>query len=296
MVQDKTFGSRAFDVLNIALLAFLAAVCVAPFVHTIAVSFSSSGPVAGNLVRFLPIRFTLGNYETVFGNMKLWRSFLWSFARAGAGTTLSLLMAIVTAYPMSRSRDIFPARTGFVVLFLFTMLFRGGLIPRFIVVRWLGLYDRFWALVIPFGFNAWVTILLMNFYRNLPEEMEEAALIDGANHLDVLFRIYVPLASPAIATMALFQIVFFWNDWFFPSLYLRDSSRYPLQTYLQLFLNQANVRELFARGDVEAFLQIVSNRGLRAATLVTSMVPILLIYPILQRYFVKGITLGAVKG
>jgi len=295
VIQDRSLGARSFDILNLLILAILGLLCLLPFVHVVAISFSGAGPAAGGLVRFWPIDLTIANYELASRNDRLWTSFFWAIARAIVGTFLTLLVAILTAYPLSRSAQSFPARIVFVVFLLAVMLFDGGIIPRFMVVRWVGLYDTFWAMVIPFVFNPWIIILLMNFFRSLPKELEEAALIDGAGHFSILFRIYVPLSRPALATMTLFALVGLWNDWFFPSLYLRDSGLYPLQTYLQLFLNQANITELFRQGNIEAFLALVSNRGLRAATLVIAMIPILLIYPLLQRYFVKGIVLGAVK-
>ncbi len=296
MVKDKSIGSRLFDALNYALLSGAGALCLAPFLHITAVAFSKAGPVAGNLVQFIPIDPTVQNFVIAFENPRIWSAFFWAVARAVAGTALSVGVCVLTAYPMSRSADAFPPRTALVVLFLFCMLFSGGLIPFFLVVRALGLYNTFWSLIVPFAFSPWITILIMNFFRNLPRELEEAALIDGATHMDVLFRIFVPLSLPVLATVSLFQAVFFWNDWFFPSLMLKSNDMYPLQTYLQVFLNQVNVTQMFASGNLEEFLALVSNRGLRAATLLISIVPILLVYPLLQRYFVKGLVLGAVKG
>lgn len=296
MVQDKSLGSRLFDLLNYAFLTAAGVLCLAPFLHILAVSLSKAGPVAGNLVGFVPIDPTLQNFITAFENPRIWNAFFWAVARAAAGTALSVAVCVLAAYPMSRPAEVFPARIPFVVLFLFCMLFSGGLIPFFLVVRALGMYDTFLALFVPFAFSPWITILIMNFFRNLPKELEEAALIDGATHFDVLFRVFLPLSLPVLATVSLFQAVFFWNDWFYPSLLLKNNTMYPLQTWLQVFLNQINVTTLFASGNLEEFLALVSNRGLRAATLLISIVPILLVYPLLQRYFVKGLVLGAVKG
>jgi len=296
MVQDKSIGSRLFDWSNVFLLAILGLACLLPFVHVVAVSLSSSGPASANAVTFWPKDFTLENYSAATSNPRLWNAFFWSIMRVVVGTLLTLSISILTAYPMSRDSNVFRARTVFVVLFLFAMLFDSGIIARFAVIRMIGLYDTFWVLVVPGAFSPWIIVLLMNFFRNLPKEMEEAAVIDGANHFDILFRIYIPLSTAAIATTGLFTMVGLWNDWFTAMLYLRSPDMYPLQTYLQNFLNITNIRELFSMGDVETFIKLVSNRGLRTATLALSLIPIMMVYPLLQRYFVKGIVLGAVKG
>lgn len=296
MVQDKSFGSRMFEYGNIFLLTLLGLACLLPFVHVVAVSLSSSAPASANAVTFWPKGLTWENYAAATSNARLWNAFFWSILRVLVGTVFTLSISILTAYPMSRDSNVFRARTVFVVLFLFAMLFDSGIIARFTVIRMIGLYDTFWVLVVPAAFSPWIIVLLMNFFRSLPKEMEEAAVIDGANHFDILFKIYIPLSTAALATTSLFTMVGLWNDWFTAMLYLRSPDMYPLQTYLQNFLNITNIRELFSMGDVETFIRLVSNRGLRTATLTLSLIPIMLVYPLLQRYFVKGIVLGAVKG
>lgn len=295
MVEDKTLGARLFDVFNITLMIALALVCILPFVHVTAVSFSETAPVVGNLVRFWPKDFTLENYKLAMENEKLWRAFGWSIARVVVGTSLHMFFCVLAAYPMSRPNRVFRAHNIIIGLFLFANLFDGGMLARFVVVRWVGLYDKFLGIVIPSMITTGSIILIMNYFRSLPQELEEAALIDGATHLDVLFRIFVPISTPIIATITLFTMVGLWNDWFQPMLYLRDASRYPLQTYLQAFINSVNIRNLFTQGELEQFLAIVSNRALRSATLIIATVPILLVYPFLQKYYVTGLKMGAVK-
>jgi putative aldouronate transport system permease protein len=204
-----------------------------------------------------------------------------------------MVFCILAAYPMSRPNSTFRAHNIIIGLFLFANLFDGGMLARFVVVRWVGLYDKFMGIVVPSMVSTGSIILIMNYFRSLPQEMEEAAVIDGANHFDVLFRIFVPISMPIIATITLFTMVGLWNDWFMPMLYLRDASRYPLQTYLQAFINSVDIRRLFTEGRLEEFLAIISNRGLRSATLMIATIPILLVYPLLQRYYVTGIKLAS---
>jgi putative aldouronate transport system permease protein len=246
-------------------------------------------------VSFWPKGFTFYNYQIAFKNPRIWSGFFWSIARVVVGTVISLLLTLLTAYPMSRDKKTFPMRNVFVVIMLFAMLFNGGLVAFFIVIQQMGLYNSFLSLVLPGAVNIWNVILMMNFFRGLPKELEEAALIDGATHWDVLFRIYIPISTPAIATITLFVAVGLWNDWFMPLLLIRDPAQYPLQTYLQNFLNVSNIEQLFRQGNLTLFLNLISDRGLRAATLMIATIPIMVIYPFLQRYFVKGIVLGAVK-
>jgi putative aldouronate transport system permease protein len=190
-----------------------------------------------------------------------------------------MVLTILAAYPLSYKKSVFRAHDVIIALFLFAMLFDAGILAKYIVVRKAGLYDTFWALVVPSVFNPWHVILLMNFFRELPEELKEAAMVEGARHVDVLTLIYLPLAKPAIATLALFTGVMLWNEWFEPILYLRSPDLYPLQTYL---------RGIFtgARG---------STNGLQGALTIVAILPLILVYPFIQRHFERGIVLGAVK-
>jgi putative aldouronate transport system permease protein len=185
-------------------------------------------------------------------------------------------------------------RDFFVWFFLITVLFSGGMIPYYMVIRQTGLIDSFWALIIPGALSVFNVILLVNFFRNIPKELEEAAEMDGASHWDILFRILLPLSLPILATLTLFVAVGHWNSWFDGLLLMNSPDKYPLQSYLQTVIINPDPRMLSER-DL-ALLQIISNRTTRAAQIFIAMIPILLVYPFLQRYFITGLKVGSIKG
>jgi len=198
------------------------------------------------------------------------------------------------AYPLSKKSDVFRARKIYVWIFFFTMLFNGGLVPTFLVVYYTGILDSIWALVIPGAVNTWNIILMLNFFRSMPVELEEAAFLDGASHWNILWRIFVPLSKPAIATITLFTIVGHWNAWFDGLLYMRKSYNYPLQTYLQSLLTIDISR--FLTQEQQNIVAKLSPKTIRSAQVFIAAFPVLCVYPFLQKYFTKGLVLGSVKG
>ena len=289
MPHDRTPGSILFDIFNHGLLILLALICFLPLVHIIAVSFSDRPSSIANIVRFWPINFNTSNYEQVLRDQQFVRSLWISVKRVLIGSVLNMFVIAVTAYPFSIKQD-FLGKSLIKWFLLFAMIFSGGLIPTFLAVKSLGLLNSIWALILPMSVDIWSIIVIANFYRNLPTELTEAATIDGASHWDILFRICIPLSMPALATIFLFTSVGYWNEWFSGIVYMTQVTSYPLQSYLQ-----ATSINMMRTGDPK-LMQFVSDRSLRAAQLFLAMLPILLVYPFLQRYFVKGITLGAVKG
>ena len=293
MIREKNIRNRLFDLGNYVFLTGLAILCVLPFVHIIAVSFSATAPSMGGFVTFWPIGFNLENYNKILTAAAFQSSFLISVERTLIGTALNMTVLVLVAYPLSKSNNDLKGRSIFMGVFLFAMLFNGGLIPTYLVVRGLGLMDKIWALILPSALNIWSLFLMINFFRDVPKELEEAALIDGANHWRILWDVFLPISLPALATLTLFAAVGHWNAWFDGAIYMTHSENYPLQTFLRTVVVQLDLSRL---GINPADLSQLSNRSLKSAQIVVTILPILVVYPFLQRYFITGLKLGAVKG
>lgn len=275
-------------------LACMAVACIFPVVHVLALSFSSSTAAASGRVTLLPVEFTLKSYRFVVDNDAFSRSFGISVQRVLLGFPLNMLLTLLVAYPLSRERAQFRARGAFAWFFLITILFGGGLIPWYMVIRMTGLIDSIWALVIPSAVPVFNVILLMNFFKSLPGELEEAAFMDGASHWTILCRIFVPLSAPALATISLFVIVGHWNSWFDGLILMNSPDKYPLQSYLQTIIINRDPKMLTER-DLD-LLKVINERTTKAAQIFVAMLPVMCVYPFLQKYFTTGIVVGAVKG
>jgi putative aldouronate transport system permease protein len=271
-------------------------ICVLPFVNLLAISFSSTTPVAANQVLFWPRGFTVQSYIFMFSNDRFFRAFGISVIRVILGTGLNLVFCVLTAYPLARSKKKLSGRNWYMAYFVATMLIGGGLIPSYLVITGLGLANTIWAFVIPGALPVGNMVMLMNFIRQLPEELEDAAMIDGAGPFTALVRIMIPLLKPALATIGLFCIVGHWNDWFTGIIYMRDPRNYPLQTYLQTLLRSFQDMMRLSRGNYLEILTMLNVRTGRAAQLFIGAVPVMAVYPFLQKYFVKGLVIGSVKG
>ncbi|WP_163875290.1 carbohydrate ABC transporter permease [Paenibacillus favisporus] len=291
--MKPSFRRRAFLVSNLLFLVLVSLLCLMPIIHILAISFSSGSAAAAGKVALWPVEFTTAAYDNVFGKPEYLRAFGVSIERVVAGTALSMLLTIVTAYPLSKDRNAFRLRTVYAWIFVFTILFNGGLIPTYLTIKSLGLIDSLGALVLPAAINVFNVILLLNFYRNLPKELEDASRIDGAGHFATLWKIYVPLSLPALATTGLFTMVGHWNSWFDGMLYMNHPENYPLQTFLQTVIIKMDFRFIKSE-NVELMLQL-SDRTSRAAQIFVAAFPILIVYPFLQRFFIKGIVMGSVK-
>jgi len=283
-----------FAAVNTTFLILVALLCVLPLIHIVAVSFSSSTAAAAGYVKLWPVDFTLASYEFTGGREGFWRSMLVSLQRIGIGTPLNLLLIIMVAYPLSKESKNFRFRLVYAWIFFMTMLFNGGLIPWYVTIKELGLLDSIWALVLPGAVPVFSIVLLLNFFREVPKELEESAVIDGASQWTTLWRIYVPISKPAIATLALFSMVEHWNSWFDGLILMGNPANYPLQSYIQTIVIQQNFSAM-SREDI-LNMAMISDRTLRASQIFLGSLPILAAYPFLQKYFVKGIVLGSVKG
>ncbi|MEK6991398.1 carbohydrate ABC transporter permease [Paenibacillus sp. FSL K6-1566] len=290
-MQPIPASERWFQSINNIFMIFLAAICILPLIHVVAISFSSSAAVAANEVTFWPIGLNFYSYERALGDPRLLNSVWLSVQRTALSLALGLLVNCMAAYVLSKGggRDGIAGYKGFVGFFIVAMLFNGGMIPTYLLVTKLGLYNSIWALVLPSLVNVFYLILIMNFFKALPKELEEAAFMDGANHWQVFARMFLPLSLPVLATVGLFLVVMEWNEWLMGQIYMKGDN-VPLSTFLKSIIA---VPVIDASNASEAAK--LNNRSISSAQILIGALPILLMYPLLQRFFTKGIVIGAVK-
>lgn len=288
-MRRVSLGRKIFIICNTAFLIFMALLCILPLVNLFALSLSGKAAANSGAVTFWPIDFTMMAYEKTFHNHNFIRSILISVARTALGTLFSMFVITTAGYALSKE---FKGRTALMWFFVFTMLFGGGLIPSYLLNTALGLKNNFLVYIIPGAFSCYNLILIMNFFKSIPKALEEAALIDGASFFTVLWKIYLPLSKAGLATVALFIMVGNWNEWFTGILYMSDTKNYPLASFLQVIVVQGNKQDL-ALDPTSALA--MSERTIKAAQVFIGALPILLVYPFLQKYFVKGMVMGAVK-
>ncbi len=297
-MKIKTATSRkVFSAINGTCLVIFALICLLPFFNLLSISLSSAASVDAGEVSFYPISPTLDAYNYLLRNADFFRAFGWSVLRVVLGTSISLAVITLAAYPLSKSKSRFSGRSFYTVFFIIIMFFSGGLVPTFLVIRALGMYNTIWALVLPTAMNAWNMVLLINFFRLVPAQLEESAMLEGAGNFRILWSIYLPVSLPALATVILFTAVQHWNSWFDGAIYM-NSSRVPLQSFIYNMINEAN--ELANKGTLsEAEQERLNNlpgKTLRSAQIFIAMIPIMAVYPFAQKFFVKGLVLGSVKG
>lgn len=294
MHYKESFSRRLFMNANVIFLALLALLCLLPMINVLAISFSSASAAQAGFVTFWPIQFNTASYRYALGRPQFLTSMWVSIQRIILGGGINMLLTVLAAYPLAKDNSKFRFRTVYSWFFVVTMLISGGLIPTFMVINSLGMMDTLWALIIPGAVPVFNLILLINFFRQVPVEMEEAAYMDGANHWTILWRIYVPVSTAALATLTLFVLVAHWNSWFDGLLFMNSPEHYPLQSYLQTVIVERDTTAV----SMQEFrdLALLSDRTIKAAQVFMGAIPILLVYPFLQKYFVTGIVLGSVKG
>lgn len=290
----SSLSSKIFDIFNYLFIGLLTLSCILPIWHILVVSFSDKAASSANLVKLWPIGFHTMAYQRVFQNAGFLHSFLVSVERVIVGTAINIFLICITAYPLSRESEELKGRNVLMWILIIPMLLSGGLIPTYLVIRDTGLLNSFWSLIIPGAVPIFSVIMMMNFFRALPKSLYEAAMIDGANHLTILLKIFIPISMASIATLSLFSMVGHWNDWFSGIIYLNDVKNWPLQSFLRQMLVPSFTMEQLNFTDVES-LKLLSDRNFRAAQLFISIIPIMCVYPFLQKYFVVGIVLGSVK-
>ena len=296
MAIKTSAGRRLFVIFNYGFLAALMFLCLFPLIHVLALSFSSSWAATAKMVKLWPVAFTVSSYQYVMNKSEFIDSLLVSLRRVAIGVPINMLVAILTAYPLSRMKAEFRMRGFYAWFFIITMLFSGGLIPSYMVIRNMRMIDTIWALVIPGAVPVYNALLLMNFFRQLPREIEESAFLDGGGHLTNLWRMQIPLSMPAIATILMFSTVGHWNSWFDGLIFMNHPKHYPLQSYLQTIVTTVDQRMTNMTTKDLDLLSIISDRTTKSAQIFLAALPILCVYPFLQRYFMTGIVLGSVKG
>lgn len=291
----ESSSDRVFTFFNTLFLLFILLIVLYPLTYVISASFSAPSAVLSGQVKLLPVDFTLEGYERVFAHKGLMRGFGNSFFYTIVGSIVNVFMVILAAYPLSRS-DLF-GRKALTFLFLFTILFGGGLIPYYLTVQKVGLLNTRWALIVPVALSVWNMLIAISFFRTtIPSELLEAAQIDGCNDFRFLLRIVLPLSGPIVAVIFLFSAVWHWNQYFLALIFLRDSALYPVQLILReiLVLNEIDFDML---GDVKSLaLQQGLKEQLKFTVIIVASLPLLIMYPFVQKYFVTGVTLGSVKG
>ncbi|MFE5320093.1 carbohydrate ABC transporter permease [Paenibacillus sp. NPDC056579] len=285
-----TFGSRLFDVANVVILTLCALLTLFPFLYILATSLAPLQQVLRGGVILWPEKFTWDAYQTIFSNTHFVRSLYTTFFITVVGTVTNLVLTTFMAYPLAKKR--LKGRRIIMFLVVFSILFNGGLIPSYMIVKSLGLINTVWSLIIPGAISAFNLIIMKNFFQAIPEELEEAARIDGCKNLGVLFRIVLPLSMPALATFTLFYAVGHWNQFFAAVMYVTKPNLWPIQVVLRQMIIEGSTQDFeVAMGE----LKIVPTT-IKMAAIIVATVPILFVYPFLQKHFAKGVLLGSVKG
>ena len=277
-----------FSVINAVLLILFTLIIAIPIWNVVASSFASSQSLAKGDFIFFPDEFTLNNYRTVFKDDSILQAFFISVLKTFVGIFAHVFFTAFFAYPLSKTY--LKGRKLYSAIGIGTMFFSGGLVPTYLLIKSLGLLDSFWVYIIPTMFTYYASIILMNFFRDIPDSFEESAMLDGASHWQIFTRIYLPLSKPALATIAMWHAVYQWNDFFSAKLYITNKSLYPLQMKLyEILVESQNFK------DFSPDAAVTTTKGVQLATIVITALPIVIIYPLFQRYFISGAMLGGVK-
>jgi putative aldouronate transport system permease protein len=289
LIFDTT-GGRIFDAANYVFLSLVGIITLLPFVYVIAGSFATEAEITRRAFFVWPEQFTLGSYEYIFSTPAFTRALVTTVLVTAVGTLIQLAFTVTMAYPLAKRT--LRGRKVILSLVVFAMVFSGGMIPTFLLVKDLGLLNSYWALILPAVINPFSLIIIKNFFQELPQELEESAKMDGATEIGILWRILLPLSKPVLATFALFYAVGIWNDFMSPLLYLSDNSKWTLQMYLR---QVTAASDLLGTGNVDP-AYIPPEQGIKFAVIVVATLPILIFYPFLQKHFAKGMLIGSVKG
>ncbi|MBS4219161.1 carbohydrate ABC transporter permease [Bacillus sp. FJAT-49711] len=284
-------GEKIFNIFNVIFMLFFSSLIIFPLINIIALSFNDGYDAMKGGIYFFPRKFTLVNYETILKDVTIYKAFGITVAKTLIGVAAHLFITGIAAYAMSK--PYLAGRKVFIRMGVITMFFSGGMIPTFLVVKSLGLANNFWVYIIPVLFSFYDMIILMNFFRNLPASLEESAKIDGANFFQVFFKIVLPLSFPVLATISLFHGVYQWNDFFVAKLYITDKFLYPIQYYLYQLLTSTGAANSAKAGVYIS--KAFTTQSLQQATMIVTTLPIMLVYPFLQKYFISGMLVGGVK-
>ncbi|ABX41247.1 carbohydrate ABC transporter permease [Lachnoclostridium phytofermentans] len=291
----RSKGTLIFDILNTILMLFICFVCIYPIWYVIVNSFNDANDALMGGIYWWPRQFSLQNYKTVFSDNSVLQAFKITIAKTLIGTTVNVLFTAMVAYPLSKKYLI--GRKFYMAIGTITMFFSGGLIPTFLLFKGLGLLNNFWVYVIPAAFNFFNLLIMINFFREIPDALEESAKIDGANDFTIFRKVILPLSKPVLATIALFAGVGQWNDYFGGLMYITDNrSLEPIQTYLYRLVAQVQSSQMassISASNISA--KDSTSTAIKLAAMVITTLPICCVYPFLQKYFIKGMMIGAVK-
>ncbi|MCY9660922.1 carbohydrate ABC transporter permease [Paenibacillus chondroitinus] len=291
-MHKKTIGDRSLDFFIYLVLIICGLATLLPLANILSKAISDESAVVSGKVGIIPIGFQLDTMKYVVSSSQFLHSIGISLLITVVGTFLAILITALTAYPLSKRH--LPGISFIMLLFIFTMMFNGGIIPNYLLMKQLHLINNLWSIMLPALISVFNMLVIKSYYESLPEALEESAKMDGARNFTILFRIIIPLSVPVIATIALFYAVYFWNDYFHPMLYINDAGLKPLQLYLRDIVMDADSSSAMNKS-VDDMMN-VSPEGIRAATVIASIIPMLLVYPYLQKHFVKGVLIGSVKG
>jgi len=296
MKINKGVGGWIFEIFNHVLMLALVIVFIYPFINILATSFSSPVAISNGKVTWLPVGFNLKGYETVFGGTdRIWRAYGMTVFYGLSGTFLTLLLTAMVSYTLHVRSFVF--RTFLTIFFAITMFFSGGMIPTYLLMRQLGLLNKIWVMILPGTISAFNVIIFRTFFQNISGEMRESAYIDGANDMRILLQIYLPLSKALLATFGLFAMVGTWNTWYNALIYLKSKDLYPIQMILRevLFVSGAT-GGVFDAANEAVRNNLVHPENIKMATVIATTGPILVAYPFVQKYFVKGVMIGSIKG
>lgn len=289
MKTYRNKGNIIFDTIVYIVMIFVLLVCLVPFVYMLAVSLSDPRAIINNQVSFIPKGINFEAYKQIFTYPNFFRAYGNTIFYTVVGTFISLVMTSLFAYPLSKK--FLKGQKFAMKMVVFSMFFSGGLIPNYLLISNIGLIGTRWAMLLPFAISQFNLIILINFFKSIPNEIEEAALIDGLSYFGILVKIIVPLSKAALATIGLYTAVFFWNDWFNGLIYL-NTDQFPVMLFLRNIVNGTSMLGDAAGSADKATIAI----SIKSAVIITSTLPIIILYPFLQKYFVKGLTVGSVKG
>ncbi|QJD87103.1 carbohydrate ABC transporter permease [Cohnella herbarum] len=293
-VYNEGLGSKAFDIVNYTIMVVLCIVMLYPLLNTFAVSISDSTLVSQGKITFYPRGFDFHSYQYIFQDKNILNAYKNTLVFLVIGTFLQLLLTSLFSYPLAISEFVF--RKPLAIFVVIMMVFQGGLIPQFLLIRDLHMFNTIWAVVLPVAMTAFNIIIFRTFFQDVPKELRESAYLDGANDFGILFRIYVPLSKPLLATFALFGAVMFWNMWFEPMIFLNDESAHPIQLLLRRMTIE--LKDYTDVGGLQRFIDTynLNPKNIRMASIIVTILPILFVYPVLQKHFVSGMMIGSVKG
>ena len=292
---NRNKGDLVFDIINNSLLVCVLFIVFYPLLYVVSASFSDPMAVMQGKVWFLPIVANLDSYKRVFMNSDILVGYRNTILYTVVGTLINVVMTIAGAYPLSRKK--FYARNVILAFFTFTMFFSGGIIPNYLIIKKLGLINNFWVMILPATVQVWNLIIMKTFFQNsIPEELHEAAYVDGGTNMGILFKIVLPLSTPIIAVMVLFYGIGHWNAFFNALIYLSDRSKFPLQLIIREILIESQMESMMSSSSDSIADQKMYAESIKYAVIIVASLPALMIYPVIQKYFVKGVMVGAIKG